>query len=96
MNLRVLLGILLLNAQEELEVRAFSGMVTEVIHLQSGVLDAELPVEHLLQFAPPLRSRRCGSVVIAITVIVTTAIVTTLVVQVVVVQIVLVVAPVIV
>ena len=91
MNLRVLLGILLLNAQEELEVRAYSGMVTEVIHLQSGVLDAELPVEHLLQFAPPLRSRRCGSVVVAITIIVTT-----LVVQVVVVQIVLVVAPVIV
>ena len=45
-----LVGFSLPDLREELEARASCGMV----HLQGGVLDAELPVEHLLQFAPQL------------------------------------------
>jgi hypothetical protein len=43
-----------LDLREELQARALGVMVAYVIHLQGGVLDGELAVEHLLQLTAPL------------------------------------------
>lgn len=44
--------LVLFGARGESEQRAFGGVVADVVHLEGGVLDAELVGEQLLEVAP--------------------------------------------